>query len=353
MKILTVIGARPQFVKAAVVSRAVRDADLSEVLVHTGQHFDPEMSDTFFDELGLPAPGYNLGIHGLSHGAMTGRMMEAIEGIVLEVRPDLMLVYGDTNSTLAGALVAAKLGLPVAHVEAGLRSYNLAMPEEINRALTDRVSTYLFAPTPLAMQCLQREGIVDGVYLVGDVMMDAVVHHRERAIDRSGVVADHGLRDGEYYLATLHRPSNVDEPGRLRAVLDALLELDGEVAMPLHPRTRAQVMAHGLGDRLAEPQLRVLPPASYLDMLALEHGCRAVITDSGGVQKEAYMQRRPCFTLRSETEWQETVDAGWNRLVEPEDLASAILKFVEPGDWPELYGDGRAAGRIVRVITGL
>ncbi|MEZ5411889.1 MAG: UDP-N-acetylglucosamine 2-epimerase (non-hydrolyzing) [Acidimicrobiales bacterium] len=353
MRIMTVMGARPQFVKAAAVSRALASAGLSEVLVHTGQHFDPDMSDTFFDELGLPEPAYNLGVHGLNHGAMTGRMMEAIEGVMVEFRPDVMLVYGDTNSTLAGALVAAKLGVSVAHVEAGLRSYNLAMPEEINRALTDRISTFLFAPTPLAVQCLEREGIVDGVHMVGDVMMDAVVHHRDRAIRLSTVLADHGLRVGEFYLATLHRPSNVDEPDRLREILDALMGLDAEVAIPLHPRTRAQIVACDLGERLATTRFRVLPPASYLDMLALEHGCRAVITDSGGVQKEAYIQRRPCFTLRAETEWHETVDAGWNRLVEPENLGSAVRNFVQPAEWPPLYGDGQAAQRIVAVLAGL
>lgn len=352
MKIMTVIGARPQFVKAAALSRALREAELSEVLVHTGQHFERSMSEAFFDELDLPEPGYNLGIHGLGHGAMTGRMMEAIEGVMADLRPDLMLVYGDTNSTLAGGLVAAKAGVPIAHVEAGLRSYNLAMPEEVNRTLTDRISTFLFAPTPLAVRCLENEGIIEGVHLVGDVMMDAVAIHRERAIDRSTVLADHGLVPGGFYLATLHRPSNVDDPGRLRALLDALLGLDGPVAIPLHPRTKAQLALHGLSGRLDEPGLRVLPPASYLDMLALENGCRAVVTDSGGVQKEAYMQRRPCFTLRAETEWQETVEAGWNRLVEPENLVSTVEGFVEPGEWPALYGDGQAASRIVRVLAG-
>lgn len=351
LTVATVVGARPQFVKAGVVSRALRRAGAQEVLIHTGQHFDPDMSGTFFTDLQLPEPAFNLGINSLGHGAMTGRMMEALEGILEAQRPDLLLVYGDTNSTLAGALVAAKLHIPIAHVEAGLRSFNRAMPEEVNRVLTDQVSRWLFAPTELAVECLAREGITSGVHLVGDVMMDAVLHFGDEAARRTSVLSDHGLLDGGYHLATMHRPANTDDPERLKAILGALCALDRRVVLPLHPRTRARVEACGLGSWLANPALTVLPPAGYLEMLMLERHAAAVITDSGGVQKEAYICRRPCFTLRSETEWQETVDSGWNQLVEPDQLIRAMSGFVPPPDWPPLYGDGRACDRIVDVLV--
>ena len=350
MNVLTVVGARPQFVKAAVVSQALRSAGLKESLVHTGQHFDDQMSGSFFSDLGLPDPDYNLGIHSLGHGAMTARMLEAIEGILLDRRPDWVLVYGDTNSTLAAALAASKLSIPIAHVEAGLRSYNLDMPEEVNRVLTDRISRLLFAPTPLAVLCLEKEGITEGVHEVGDVMMDAVVYFQERAVSSSTILAQHDLVPGSFYLATVHRASNTDAPDQLGAILRALSELDAPVVLPLHPRTRGRVAEFGLEGYLATSSLQVIAPASYLDMLVLEKQCRAVVTDSGGVQKEAYISGRPCFTLRTETEWQETVESGWNQLVEPADLSRAICDFTEPTVRPELYGSGQAAPLIVEVM---
>ena len=358
MKIMTVIGARPQFIKAATISRAIRmHEDLQEVIVHTGQHFDANMSAVFFEQLDIPRPDYDLGIASLSHGAMTGRMLESIDALIEKEQPDWLLVYGDTNSTLAGALAAAKLHIPVAHVEAGLRSHNPAMPEEINRVLTDRVSSLLFCPTATAVSNLHQEGFpfpATGVALqhienVGDVMYDAALHYRDRARDQISLDA-FGLHHQDYVLCTLHRQENTDDPRRLNDILGALREISREltVVLPLHPRTRNRLMqqndANALGDLL------LLDPVPYLEMQRLQMSARAILTDSGGVQKEAYFHQVPCITLRDETEWVETVEAGWNQLVgaDKEKILAALRQVKDLGDYQTgLYGDGKAAEKVL------
>ena len=346
--VLTVVGARPQFVKAAPVSRALRRR-LREILVHTGQHYDREMSASFFEQLQLPEPDCHLGIGSGSHGAMTGRMLEALEAVMVERRPDLVLVYGDTNSTLAGALAAAKLGIPIAHVEAGLRSFDLRMPEEVNRRLTDHVSQLLLCPTTAAVQNLKREGITRGVSRPGDVMMDAVRESLARA--RKIARPEAALPARSYYLATVHRQENVDDDGRLRDILDTLAALPLPTLMPLHPRTRKRIDALGFTPR---GLLQFLRPAPYLDMLLLTSEARAVLTDSGGLQKEAFILGTPCITLRETTEWVETVEAGANRLAgaSPPKIraAAAATRPVPRGAARRCYGDGRAADRIAALI---
>jgi UDP-GlcNAc3NAcA epimerase len=339
--ILTVVGARPQFVKAAVMSRAIAaHREIRETLLHTGQHFDPEMSQLFFDELEIPAPRFNLGIHGGGHGAMTGRMLAGIEEVILAEKPDLVLVPGDTNSSLAAALAAAKLGVPVAHLEAGLRSFNRAIPEEINRVLTDHLSALLFCPTETAVANLRREGILDGVYQIGDVMCDAALFAAARS-RRSGVLERMGLAEGSYAVATVHRAENTSDPERFAEILDFLRAAAGErrVVLPLHPRTRGQVEAWSL----EISGILVCEPLGYLDMHRLLHSAAAVFTDSGGLQKEAYFHRVPCVTLRGETEWVETVEAGWNRLWKGPDYL--------PRREIAAYGDGRAAEAAVERIA--
>jgi UDP-GlcNAc3NAcA epimerase len=340
-RLLTVVGARPQFVKAAAISRAVaaRD-DVEEILLHTGQHFDPAMSRIFFDELGIAAPKVDLAIHGGSHGAMTGRMLAGIEAVILAERPDLVLVPGDTNSTLAGALAAAKLHVPVAHLEAGLRSFNRAMPEEINRVLTDHESQLLLCPTGTAIGNLRREGIVDGVHHIGDVMYDAALFAAARA--RCSVVVERlGLRGRPYAVATVHRAESTDDPDRLAEIIGFLRECACRctVVLPLHPRTRAQIVRW----QLDLGPIAVCEPLGYLDMHRLLQTAVAVYTDSGGLQKEAYFHRVPCVTLRSETEWVETVDAGWNRLWRGPDY--------RPRHDIAAYGDGHAAEKAIDIIT--
>ncbi len=339
MKVLTILGARPQFIKAAPVSRALSAAGLTEVLVHTGQHFDPEMSDVFFDELGVPAPRINLGIHGERHGTMIGRMLEGLEAEILNERPDWAIVYGDTNSTLAGALAAAQLDIPVAHVEAGMRSYNRRMPEETNRVLTDHVSRLLLCATPAAVGNLAKEGIVSGVHHVGDVMYDAALFAAEAA--RNSTVLDRlGLKDGTYDLATLHRAENTDDRDRLAELMSWLGEQARArpVVMPLHPRTGEALRRESIDARA----IMLIPPLSYLDLTRLLSGAVSVFTDSGGLQKEAYFHRKPCVTLREETEWVETVSCGWNRLWRGAPYAPRR----EIAD----YGDGHAAGKIAALI---
>lgn len=355
MKIVTVIGARPQFIKAAPVSRALSAGGIEEVLVHTGQHYDEAMSEVFFREMGIPEPRHRLGIGGLQHGAMTGRMLEAIEGVLLQEKPDRLLVYGDTNSTLAGALAAAKLHIRVAHVEAGLRSFNMAMPEEVNRRLTDHVCELLFAPTDAAMANLGREGITAGVHRTGDVMYDAAQLFMDVARERSDILKRLALPPGGYVLATVHRAENTDDAARLGNILAALGTLSAElpVLMPLHPRTRRQIALSGI---LVSPALRIVEPVGFLDMLILEKHARAIATDSGGVQKEAYFYGVPCVTLRHETEWVELVQSGANRLAPP-DSAQGVLSALRealgrdrPTPAPGLYGDGRAAVRIAGIL---
>lgn len=342
--ILTVVGARPQFIKAAAVSRMIRkSSDFREVLVHTGQHFDDMMSDVFFRELDIPLPDEHFAIHGGGHGAMTGRMLEALETAMLKHRPDWVLVYGDTNSTLAGALAAAKLHIPLVHVEAGLRSFNRKMPEEVNRVLTDHVSKLLLSPTKVGVDNLAAEGISSGVHHVGDVMYDAMLHAQELARKSSRILDELGLEAGSYVLATVHRAENTDDPLRLAAIIAALKrEAEGRVVvLPLHPRTRQAVVRHGL-DLAA---VRVIDPVGHIDMARLLGGAALVMTDSGGVQKEAYFARCPCVTLREETEWVETIEHGWNRLW-------TTPQWRTPrSDIPD-YGDGAAAVRVLEAIRG-
>ena len=359
MRILTVVGARPQFIKAAVVSRAIDEWNredgmaIEEIILHTGQHHDTNMSQVFFDELEIRKPGVSLNIGGGGHGAMTGRMLEAIETEVQNQRPDWVLVYGDTNSTLAGALAAAKLHVPVAHVEAGLRSFNRRMPEEVNRVLTDHISRRLFCPTETAVRNLSVEGITQGVLDVGDVMLDASLHYRERAAKQSRILERLNVNPHEFVLATCHRAENTDDPQRLSAVLSGLKQVSRRlpVVLPLHPRTRQAVDRLGLNHLIAA--LRVVEPLPFLDMIELEANAKLIMTDSGGVQKEAFFFRVPCVTLRDETEWVETVDAGWNTLVGADEtaIAAAAESVSAPADWPVLYGEGRAGHAIVAAMA--
>lgn len=346
MKIMSVVGARPQFIKAAPVSRVLRRKH-AEVLVHTGQHYDDNMSDVFFRELDIPEPDINLGVGSGPHGAQTGGMMAGLEKVALEVKPDWVLVYGDTNSTLAAALVAAKLHIPLAHVEAGLRSFDRRMPEEINRVLADHVSDLLLCPTEGAVRNLTREGIERGVHLVGDVMYDAFLFNLDAARKRDGVVKKLGLAPGSFALATVHRAENTDDAERLRSILHGIDRSGLEVVLPLHPRTRARLEAP------PPAHVRVLDPVGYLDMLALEEAAAVIVTDSGGVQKEAYFLGKPCVTLRDSTEWTETVEAGWNVLAgcDPDHIAEAMRTFRPDGERPELFGDGHAAEKISKLLA--
>ena len=360
MRIMTIVGARPQFIKAAVVSRAIDEWNseaghepIEELVLHTGQHHDSNMSQVFFDELDIRQPSISLEIAGGGHGNMTGRMLAAIEAELLAHRPDWVLVYGDTNSTLAGALAAAKLHIPVAHVEAGLRSFNRRMPEEINRVLTDHVSDHLFCPTDVAVDNLAGEGVTRGVVNVGDVMYDASLHYRDRAAGESDVMARLGLEAGGFILSTCHRAENTDDPTRLAGILTALREIASRrpIVLPLHPRTRQAIDRLGLTRLTAG--LRIVEPLSFLDMIQLEAHAAAVLTDSGGVQKEAYFFQVPCITLRDETEWVETVESGWNRLVGADTAAivAAACDMAKPAGWPPLYGDGRAGHKIVAALA--
>jgi UDP-GlcNAc3NAcA epimerase len=355
VKVVTVVGARPQFIKAAAVSRAIRQdaADrIREVIVHTGQHFDANMSQVFFDELEIPRPDYDLQVSGGGHGEMTGRMLVRIEPVLIDERPDWVVVYGDTNSTLAGALVAVKLQVPVAHVEAGLRSFNRRMPEEINRIIADRVSSLLFCPTDTSVKNLRDEGIVEGVHRCGDVMFDVSLFYRDRARERSQVLAALGLQGRRFALATCHRAENTDDALRLREIVTALQEVSTHlpVVLPLHPRTRNKVGEFGLATLLTG--VHVVEPQPFLDMIALEQAAALILTDSGGVQKEAFFFGVPCVTLRDETEWVETVAAGSNTLVGAdrarivaEALRALASRPVAGGAQP--YGEGDAARRIV------
>jgi len=359
VKIVTVVGARPQFIKAAAVSRVIRNRQagrVKEVLVHTGQHYDDNMSKVFFDELDIPRPRYNLEISGGNHGAMTGRMLEAVENVLLQERPDWVLIYGDTNSTLAGALAAAKLHIPVAHVEAGLRSFNMRMPEEINRILADRVSSMLFCPTETAVANLQAEGITNGVHNIGDVMYDIAMFYRDKARRQSNCLEKLELAEGGFALATCHRAENTDNPERLKGIVTALGKIAERfpVVLPLHPRTRKLLSDHGLNWALGG--VKVTEPLSFLDMIALEQAAKVILTDSGGVQKEAFFYGVPCITLRDETEWVETVKTGTNRLAgaSPSAILAAfddVMNETRTAIHDNPYGDGDAAGRIVTLLV--
>jgi UDP-GlcNAc3NAcA epimerase len=352
VKIVTVIGNRPQFVKAAAVSGPLR-REHDEVLVHTGQHYDDELSTIFVTELGMPRPEIELGLGGGTNSEQTARMLGALGDLLRAQTPDAVLVYGDTNSTLAGALAAAQLRVPLAHVEAGMRSFDRAMPEELNRVLTDHAADLLLVPSENAAANLAREGVAGHVEVVGDVMVDLAALLAPRARADDGPLQAAGVRACEYLLVTAHRAGNVDDPARLALLVDLLLSLDAPVVLPLHPRTRARLEAAGMLERLAAGTI-LLPPLGPLAFASLLTRARAVLTDSGGVQKEAYLAGVPCVTLRDTTEWVETVQAGWNVLVDLDaDAARAALRRAMPARRPQLYGDGHAAQRVVDAIARL
>jgi UDP-GlcNAc3NAcA epimerase len=350
MKVISVVGARPQFIKAAPVCRALRERH-EEILVHSGQHYDYAMSDVFFAELGIPLPDFNLAVGSGDHGKQTGEMLGLLEALYVEQRPDCVLVYGDTNTTLAGALAAAKLSIPVVHVEAGLRSFVRDMPEEINRVLTDHMSTVLCCPTDVAVANLAAEGITQGVVQVGDCMLDTARFFAERA-DPGPVLESNGVTAGGYFLATLHRAANSDDPRRLASVIAAFARLDRPVVWPVHPRTRANLERFGLAGALeAAANVRAVEPLPYMETIALLSRASGLLTDSGGMQKEAYFFEVPCVTLREETEWVETVELGWNTLAGTDEeaivaAAAAAARGHRPARHPDVYGDGHAAARL-------
>jgi len=349
LKVLSVVGARPEFIQAAPVSRALR-ARHDEVLVHTGQHYDDRMSRIFFEQLGVPQPDFYLGVGSGSHGRQTGAMLAAFDEALEQVQPDVVLVRGDTNSTLAGALAASKRMIPVAHIEAGERSFDRRMPEEQNRIVADHLATFHFCVSGRGAANLAREGVTRDVHVTGDVMLDALLQHRPFAHRYSAILAQLDLEVGGYALVTIHRAANTDNPARLRGIVEALNAVEGEtIVFPVHPRTRRALEHAQL--RLS-PHVRMVEPVGYLDMMMLEENARLIATDSGGVQREAYYLKRPCLTLRDETEWTETVDAGWNRLVgaDPGHILAEWFAFVPPCDHPSLLGDGDASHRIVRLL---
>jgi UDP-N-acetylglucosamine 2-epimerase len=352
MKVITVIGNRPQFIKAAAVSPLLREHG-SELLVHTGQHHDDDLSKVFFTELGLPEPEIQLEISGGSNTSQTARMLAALEQVIQEASPDCVLVYGDTNSTLAGALGAVQQGVPVAHVEAGMRSFDRAMPEEVNRVLTDHLSSLLLCSSDVPVANLEREGVRGSVKLVGDVMVDVAQVVQPRARERVDLVRRHGVEPGRYLLATAHRAGNVDDPTRLATLVELLLGLGEPIVLPLHPRTRARLESAGLLDRLGRAaQVTLTAPLGYVELTALLVSARAVLTDSGGLQKEAYLAGVSCLTLRPNTEWVETVETGWNTLVDLDlKRARAALASAPPPERPQLYGDGQAGRRVVTALT--
>jgi UDP-GlcNAc3NAcA epimerase len=348
VKIVSVVGARPQFIKAATVSRHLRRAH-QEVLVHTGQHYDEQLSDVFFAELDLPPPDHHLGVGSAPQGQQIAQMLERLEEVLLQEKPERVLVYGDTNSTLAGALAAVKLHIPLAHVEAGLRSYDRRMPEEINRVLTDHCADLLFCPSATAVENLAREGITGGVHLVGDVMYDSLLQQLPDEDAAQEALSQQGLSPREYVLVTVHRAANTDDKARLGAILRALAELELPAVFPIHPRTRKAMAAAGLSPA---PNVRLREPLGYREMLSSERHARTILTDSGGVQKEAFFLGVPCVTLRDETEWPETVECGWNVLAgaDPERIVAAAKRPTPQGERPPLFGDGHAAEKIVRSL---
>jgi UDP-N-acetylglucosamine 2-epimerase len=353
MKILTIVGARPQFIKAAPVCQELKARGYSEYLVHTGQHYDYEMSQAFFEELNIKPPDINLGVGSGSHAKQTGEMLIGIEEAIKRQHPDWVLVYGDTNSTQAGALAAAKIPVPIAHIEAGLRSFNRSMPEEINRIVVDHISDLLLCPSEIAVRNLAAEGITRGVHMVGDVMHDALRWAVACAQKKSNILEELGLQTGAYLLATIHRAGNTDNPERLRRILTALGQLAQRepVVFPVHPRTRNMIDSLGFESKF--PGVRFLPPCSYINMVRLEQSARVILTDSGGIQKEAYWLSVPCVTLREETEWVETVETGWNQVVGTDTgrIIKAALHLPQPEAHPLLYGDGQAASRCVEALA--
>lgn len=350
MKVVTILGARPEFIQNSSVSRALRSV-AEEIIVHTGQHYDTNMSEIFFEQLQLNKPDYNLNVGSTTHGTQTAKMTEGIENILFLEKPDMVIVHGDTNSTVAGSLAASKLGIPISHIESGLRSYNKKMPEEINRIITDHVSTKLFCPTKTAVNNLKLEGITDHVYLVGDVMYDAILYYSQMALN----INKHellGLSSKRYYLATVHRAENTNDPEILKGLLDSFSELDHTVVFPVHPRTNKLIHQYHLDRILESPNIVTIPPASYLDVICLLSHAKALLTDSGGLQKEAYMLKVPCITLRNETEWIETVQAGWNRVVgtNTSSILAAASTLHYPNQYPSIFGDGHAAEKIAQLL---
>ncbi len=343
MKVVSIVGARPQFVKAAMISRVIRK-DHEEILVHTGQHYDDEMSQIFFDVMKIPKPEYNLNIGSGTQGEQTAMMLNGIEKVLMDEKPDWVIVYGDTNSTLAGALAAVKIHISVAHIEAGLRSYNMLMPEEVNRRITDHISKFLFCPTKVSVENLEKEGITEGVYRVGDIMLDAVKYYEHQ---ETNILEKLGLKPKEYDFLTAHRPSNTDNKTNLQNVIGALG--NENIIFPAHPRTMAAIEKYGI--QLPD-NIRKIKPVHYLDSLTLIKNARRVITDSGGIQKEAYFLGVPCITLREETEWVETVDDGWNILTgpDPEKIKHALENFHPTGERSSSYGDGKAAEKIIHIL---
>ncbi len=350
MKILSIIGARPQFIKCAPLSGALRK-EHQEVLVHTGQHYDPEMSDRFFSDLKIPLPDHNLEIGSGKHGEQTGKMLAGIEEVILQEEPDLVLVYGDTNSTLAGGLAASKLNIPLAHVESGLRSFDRTMPEEINRVVTDHISNILLCPTDTAVRNLKKEGLTENVYNVTDVMTDAVLQNRDIAKSSCDILEKLVLEPKDYMLLTMHRPANTDDPEKLTAIVDTLCSIGEKIVFPVHPRTEKYLRLYGLMDRLSKA-ITVIPPAGYLDMLNLISNAKKMITDSGGIQKEAYILNVPCVTLRENTEWIETIEEGWNVLVgsDPKKIRNALIDFNPAGSKKDVFGKGDASGKICEIL---
>jgi UDP-GlcNAc3NAcA epimerase len=352
MKIFTILGARPQFIKAAPVSKAFRNTGNREFIIHTGQHYDFKMSQLFFNEMDIPKPYINLNVGSGTHAEQTGHMLMGIEKILLKEKPDMVFVYGDTNSTIAGALAAVKLHIPVAHIEAGLRSFNREMPEEHNRVLTDHCASLFFCPTQTAVTNLRTEGIIDNVHLVGDTMCDALAMFLQTAHKRSSILSTLTLQPGSYYLITLHRASNTDNPDILKKIISSLLNLEKPVIFPVHPRT-LKAIQNVIQTDLKNTNLKMIDPVGYIDMLVLEQNAQFILTDSGGIQKEAYLLKVPCITLRSETEWVETIASGWNVLAGNNltNLGQFMEHFEIPKTHPDLYGDGRASQRIVEIAT--
>lgn len=349
MKILTVVGARPQFIKAAAVSNIIRN-EHEEILIHTGQHYDENMSKIFFEELKIPKPSYNLEVGSGGHGMQTGTMLIELEEIYIKEKPDMVLVYGDTNSTFAGALCASKLLIPVAHIEAGLRSFNMNMPEEQNRILTDHISKYLFAPTTSAVKNLSTEGITKGVHNVGDVMYDATLNFSKISKEKSKIMKKLNLYQEEFVLATIHRAENTNDINRLRNISEALNESGKKIILPLHPRTKKYMDDYGLK---FNNNIKIIDPVGYLDMISLEMYCKKIVTDSGGVQKEAFFMNKPCITMREETEWVETVENGWNIIVgtDKTKILEGIVNFMPNKFQQNIFGDGHAAEKILKIIN--
>ncbi|MCT8976126.1 UDP-N-acetylglucosamine 2-epimerase (non-hydrolyzing) [Clostridium sp. CX1] len=349
MKILTVIGTRPQFIKAAAVSNIIRK-DHHEVLVHTGQHYDKNMCRVFFDELKIPKPDYNIEVGSGNHGHQTGSMLIKLEDIYLKEKPDLVLVYGDTNSTLAGALCASKLLIPVAHIEAGLRSFNKNMPEEQNRVLTDHLSKLLFVPTASALNNLSNERITAGVFNVGDVMFDAILNFKKLAEEKYNIIQDLDVEPDKYILTTIHRAENTNSIDRLKNIIQALNECGKNVILPLHPRTKKYISDY---DLTFNKNIKVIDAVGYLDMINLEMNSEKIVTDSGGVQKEAFFMKKPCITMRDETEWVETVENGWNEVVgtNKDKILNCIIKFEPKIKQKNIFGDGRSCEKILEILN--